>query len=176
MDGADQVGQPGLAYRPRRWRPSGPGVISRPRDPQGMAGPPGPHTLSVQFRDQAVAAYWAHHRLHRGLPQDLHFLFQVADPGPGPASSALSRAVVLSFRLQSTRSRCRHRCVRLSDPSDAAISRAVRPDSTRSRAAAEFEWIRSRHRPILSDCRAPVVSRHVSPPNRVKINVSTYSR
>ena len=35
-------------------------------------------------------------------------------------------------------------------------------------AAAEFGWIRSRHRLILSDRRTPTLSRHASPRNRVK--------
>jgi hypothetical protein len=49
-----------------------------------MAGPPGPHALSVQLRDQAVPVFWGHHRLHRGrgLAQDLHFFFQVPDAFP----------------------------------------------------------------------------------------------
>ncbi len=39
--------------------------------------------------------------------------------------------------------------------------------------ATEFGRIRSRHRLILSGCRAPAISRHASPPNRVKINALT---
>lgn len=39
----------------------------------------------------------------------------------------------------------------------------------------QFGRIRSRHRLILLDCRTSAVSRHTSPPNLVKINVSTPS-
>jgi hypothetical protein len=49
-----------------------------------MAGPPDPHALSVELRDQAIPVFWAHHRLDRcrRLTQDLHFLFQLTDPAP----------------------------------------------------------------------------------------------
>jgi hypothetical protein len=177
VDGADQVGQPGLADRPRRRRPAGPGVISRPRHPQGVAGPPGLHALSLQLRDQAVAVFWAHHRLHRGcgFPQDLHFLFQVADPGPGRRE--LGALLRRGARLQAPV----HQIAmppavqtRLGNPQ----RRCHITDSTArlhqiEGMATELRWIWSWHRLILSDSRAPAVSRHASPLNRVKINVST---
>lgn len=174
MDGADQIAQPGLADCPWRRCPPGPGVIPRPPDPQGMAGPPGPHALSAQLRDQAVAVFWAHHRLHRsrGLPQDLHFLFQIADPGPGRGelSALLRRRAWLQAPV--------HQITmpppvqtRLSDPQRRRhiADSTARLDQIKG-TAAELGRVRSRHRLILSDSQAPDLSRHASPRNRVKIN------
>jgi len=56
----------------------------------------------------------------------------------------------------------------IGEPIGLPVSRTSRTASSRKSGR-----IRSRHRLILSDCRAPAASRHASPLNPVKINVST---
>jgi hypothetical protein len=67
-----------------------------------MAGPPDPHAVSAEFRDQAVPVFWGHHRLDRGcgLAEDLHFFFQIADPAAG--SGKLGGFLRRRARLQAT--------------------------------------------------------------------------
>jgi hypothetical protein len=158
------------------WRIASGEAPARPRRKTPTARPPGHDRPARSARPQRAAprsggsGLWAHHRPHRGrgLPLDLHFLFQVADPGPGPGQ--LSALLRRRARLQAPV----HQIAmpppvqaRLSDPQRRRhiADSAAQLDQIEG-TAAEFGRIRPRHRLIPPDCRAPAISRHASPQNR----------
>jgi len=174
VDRADQVRQPGMPDRPRRRRPGGPGVVSRARYPQRVAATPDLHPVTAQLGDQAVALFGgttastAAPALRRICTSSSRSRIRCR----AAASSALSAAVVPGFSPRppdrdaaTGTGTTRQSLARQRRHAHSALTRPDQGHGGGTQADTVSAWL------ILSDCRAPFVSRHACPLNRVKINV-----
>jgi hypothetical protein len=176
VDGADQIGEPGVPDRPGRRRPTTGLVVARAGNPQGQTRLLDRDSFSGELGHEHEPPFWGHHLLDRGrrLTQDLDLVLQLGDPLVGRGQSCRfhrRRGGRFDPSLDEIceRQRCRHDSA---IPSVIATSRTLRPDSTRSRAfrrnAAGYGLGITE---ASFDVTKPSVSQHPSPENLGNIKV-----